>query len=259
MDETQIPIRSLIDYTVIGTDTDVLDRLTPQALYGYKQESATLHAYHLGMPEFVDKANGAWLLRRSRARWFTRPSFRDVVTVETWSRGVSLVTFLRDFRFYVNGNMNVPAGIGSSEWIIADKDAHKPLRPLDVFPSSEIARRSVSEWTMDEKSPRLTDPAVPLEHVLTRDIGYSDLDHNHHVNNTFYLRYGIDAMAKTIANRGRLQASDLDICETDVVYMRELGYGDTIELYTASDAGGWYVEGRKQDGERCFRMRLKPF
>ena len=46
-------IRARYTYTVIGTDTDILDRLTWQALFSYKQESATVHAYELGTVSYT--------------------------------------------------------------------------------------------------------------------------------------------------------------------------------------------------------------
>lgn len=250
-----IPKRGRFKCTVIGTDTDISDRLTPHALFGYKQEAATIHAEENGMTAYAEAANGVWLLRRSRAVWTVRPSYRDEITVETWSRGVSLMTFLRDYRFYVNGS-SIPAGAGSSEWIIADKDTHKPLRPYAVIPQDIVARLSDTDVAIDRKAVRLADPAVPAEKVMQRDIGYSELDHNDHVNNTFYLRYGVDAVARYEALRGA--SCGLDFRFLDVVYLRELSLGDVLDVLVAKEDRHYYVEGKKQDGERCFRMILEP-
>lgn len=256
MDDASPLIRARYTYTVIGTDTDILDRLTWQALFSYKQESATVHAYELGMSAEVDRVDGVWLLRRSRAVWYQRPKFRDEVTVETWSRGVRLVTWLRDFHFYINGDFSKPAGVGSSEWIVARRNGHKPIRPREIMSDDDIAALSTPQFTIDEKSPRLADLPALERPMLIREIGYTDIDHNFHVNNTFYLKYGIDAVALFEKAKGTLSETGLDFLKVDVSYVRELSFGDTVSVYVSRGDDGYLVEGKNQGGERCFLMAL---
>lgn len=258
MDDLAPLIRARYTYTVIGTDTDILDRLTPQALFSYKQESATVHAYELGMSAKVDRVNGVWLLRRSRARWFKRPSFRDELTVETWSRGVRLVTWLRDFYFYINGDFSEPAGLGSSEWIVAEREGHRPIRPSDIMSEAEIRSLSDEHAALDKKSPRLGEPEKNQMPIHRFDVGYTDIDHNFHVNNTFYLKFGIDAIAKFEVARGNLPKTGLDFSEIDVTYVRELSMGDTVQVFVEAKDDHYLVEGIKGDRERCFLMTLGP-
>ncbi|HHU13488.1 MAG TPA: hypothetical protein GXZ64_09730, partial [Clostridiaceae bacterium] len=73
---------------------------------------------------------------------------------------------------------------------------------------------------------------------------------------TFYLRYGVDAVARYEALRGA--SCGLDFRFLDVVYLRELSLGDVLDVLVAKEDGHYYAEGKKQDGERCFRMILEP-
>lgn len=256
MNDRQPPIRKQYPFTVIGTETDILDHLTPQALFGFMQEAATLHCADLGMAEPVERAGGVWLLRRSRAVWHRMPTHRDKLHVETWSRGTSLVTFLRDFRFYLNDDFSHPVGVGSSEWIVASRTEHRPMRPLDLLTQDMIETLAVPETAIDKKSPRLGTVALPERPIKTLQIGYSELDHNRHVNNTNYLKYGIDAIAKWLSQQNRFPQTGLLIAAMDVMYLRELAYNDRLAVFIVEREDDFFIEGKKQDGETCFRMTL---
>ena len=77
----------------------------------------------------------------------------------------------------------------------------------------------------------------------TKTVRRSDLDVNGHVNNTNYVNYALDV----------LQPGER-VTEAEIVFQKELLFGDTVTVYAKRESGKVYVIGERD--ETCFTAVL---
>ena len=133
-------LHGLYRYEIRGTDTDYHDRLHLASLFALMQEAAYHNAEHLGMGAGqLDPAGYCWLLARISVRMVRLPRWTETMSVETWSRGPRKLLFLRDFVFYA-GTPDQAEIIGqaTSEWLIAHKETHRPVRPDKLLDPEQL-------------------------------------------------------------------------------------------------------------------------
>lgn len=240
-------------FAIRGTDTDDQDRLHLFALFSCMQESAYLNfdAANNGQA-FFDSNGYCWLLTRISVELDRPlPRWREILTVDTWQQGPRRLVFVRNFRFF-NERGDV-LGTASSEWVIARQGSHRPLRPDHVWPDGCFGDR-LGE-TVPIECPRLAPPQQLADRpILVKYADFSDIDRNHHVNNTRYVAWCIDAVHAAI---GPAADSGL-IRRFDINYVSEIRMGAKVNLFCqpGDEPGTWQVEAqRAQDGSRVFQAR----
>jgi len=167
----------------------------------------------------------------------------QLVTVGTYEKGVKGAACLRDY-FIADENGKHVASAASS-WIVCDLENRRILRPTtDRLP-----------WQMQE-NPRIIDcedyarismPA-DLEFKAKREVRYSDIDVNGHVNNSIYGDIASDYLDPDIFEKGY----------TDIVitYHKESSLGDTLSIYTKREEGRAVVRAQAS-GRLCFDLEIK--
>ena len=222
----------MMRFDIRGTDTDYHDRLHLFSLFSYLQEIAYFHAHDLniGAKDLDDKAL-VWILVRTSVRMLEMPRWGQQLTIKTWQRGVKRLTFIRDF-LLIDENEAV-LGYASSEWILADLKTHRPARPDRVLPPELIPPLQPPVFNLDV--PRLADFARPDQDnpVIRRYADYSDIDRNHHVNNTRYAAWSADALAAMLARQQQVvtNRSLFQSLEFDIQFVSEVIYGEKINLF----------------------------
>lgn len=203
-----------------------------------------------------------WLLIRISVQLERLPRWGEILTVDTWHRGVQKLVFIRDFVFY--DQQGIRLGQATSEWLIASQDTHRPQRPDQTWP--EGSRPNQTRPALTLACPRLAplDP-LPPEPVLVKYADFSDIDRNHHVNNTRYVAWCMDAVYSALIHSRPAAAEDLAaglmVRRFDIQYQQEVRLGTKLQLYCsqAGDSGrDWQVEAhRSADGARLFQARIR--
>lgn len=248
-------------FSIRATDTDDQDRLHLFALFSYMQESAYLGFDAYGHGQAYFDANGyCWLLTRISVVLERLPRWGEILTVDTWHQGVRRLVFIRNFRFY--DGQGTLLGTASSEWLIARQGSHRPLRPDHVWPQGSVGDR-ISE-TVPVECPKL-EPRRPLPDrpILVKYADFSDIDRNHHVNNTRYVAWCVDAVYAALhpeASAVDAPIGSLTVRRFDINYINEIRIGAKINLYClpdGDDADTWHVEAqRAEDGGHVFQARI---
>ena len=218
-------------------DTDASRRVRPSALLVYMQETSNRHVAEAGMSldELRDERGLAFILSKIRIA-FRRPlsAFEDI-RVETFtcpSRGYAST---RCFR------------ILSGDDVIAEADTLWAL--VDINDKS-LKKTEESGYIFDDEEPlvletpaRTRAPAtVELREVGKRDILYSDIDYNMHMNNTRYPDMLCDYMP--IDKVGGITGMTLS-------YLREAAYGDSLTVLRGEGEGCYYFKTVSSTGQTC--------
>jgi acyl-ACP thioesterase len=226
------------------TGVDPSGRLTLFSIFDFFQKAAIAHAEDLAVGRVAMAERGmVWVLSRMSVRVDRRPELDEVISIATWANGFERLFAVRDFSITASGGVCV---LARSLWLLIDIETRRPLRP------------SALETTLPrgEGLPVLESPlalGMPSCAKLSgrREIKYSDIDFNGHVNNARYVQWiqdGVDYNA--LKNASRITAG--------INYLSEVKPCDEIEIWTAPlDRGnGFAFEGRLAGGTACFRAEL---
>ena len=234
-------------YTVKWHDTDANRQARPSQILMYMQETANEHLRHaaISLDALRDRQGLAFLLSSISICVYEPLYTGEEIEVQTWiceGRGLS---HNRCFCILKNGKPVVEA---FSVWALMDLRAHKLLK------SDEVPYRLEPDEALQLAvlPRRLRVPTVDrMELVGERKIVYSDIDYNHHMNNTHYPDMFCDFTP--------------GICENHVTgmmfsFLHEAMYGHTLKVYRVKTEEGYLFRTVDENGTVCTDalLRLEP-
>jgi medium-chain acyl-[acyl-carrier-protein] hydrolase len=215
------------------------------SLMQYLQEIAALHAEQLGLGfDKLSEMGGYWVLSNIRIEINRLPGREDQLTLKTWPSRYSRTIATREFvGTDKNGAKLFRAG---SEWMVLNKETNrlKNLFKLDL----NLPKTGTKALSYELK--RL-EPNGDYREVDVVRVPRSAIDLNGHVNNTEYVRWGMDVLSRTFK-------IEKNIRSVQATYLSEVFEGDELDLLAASRASGLFgVLGRKSGSEtNVFLMEL---
>jgi len=206
------------------------------------QDEATSHAAEMGLGWFnMDKHGLLWILSKVHIV-FDHPLTRGTAdfTLYTWPLAPNRFYSERCFIAERNGKQVFSA---TSLWMIIDRESRKivPAEKMNEFFHGEYDTTEVAGLG-DFVRVRYDETFV---HAYTKTVRRSDLDFNGHVNNTNYVTYALDVLPPTEP-----------IKSVQIVYNKELVFGDVVEVYFKREDSVVTVVGLRQ-GETCFTAVLQ--
>lgn len=230
---------------VDSSDADRYDRLRPSALLRYFQDMGTEHSDLLGMGRqtLVREVHGCWILTRV---WFSleRPVLSgETLQIETWNRGYAGIQVYRDFRIYSEEAL---VGQAVSAWVVADLESRKMLRPRDI---PAVVAAPVPEH-IENRTLKLIREPEEKEFSYEKNVRYSDLDINGHMNNTRYADVLLDVFTpEELENRF--------VSEMQLNYSQECLFGETLTVSRAVEGEHCYIDGCDGEGKRRFEAVVR--
>ena len=232
----------IYEYTIRNTETDVDDRLQLHTLFSMLQEAAALNAEVYGWgAEQLDPVNLSWLLLRVSVRMEKMPSWRDKIGVETWSRGSDRLYFFRDF-IIRDADQNI-LGYASSVWIVVDKTHHRPIRPTQLTQMAKTLSDPARVFPEDPPKLAPVSDLLSKESQLIKFADFSEIDRNHHVNNTRYVAWCLDAYHKDSSLHDIVTGIDIN-------YFSEIKFGSKVHLYCSVSDGKTQIDGLVESSEK---------
>lgn len=207
------------------------------SLMQYLQEIAALHAEQLGLGfDRLCEMNGYWVLSNIRIEISQLPGREDEITLRTWPSGYSRTIATREFVGKdQNGAELFRAG---SEWMVLNKETNrlKNLFKLDLnLPKTGIK-------ALPDELNRL-EPNGDYREMDKMCVPRSAIDLNGHVNNTEYVRWGIDALRREFKLNENIRC-------VQATYLSEVFEGEELDLLATSKTRGQFgVLGRKSGTE----------
>lgn len=174
-----------------------------------------------------------FLLITNRVKIKQMPVHTEEIVMKTHPRGVAGAQFYRDFLVYSGGELMISVMQTS---VVASERTHKIMRPKEFFNYGVFSDDKVPE---EERVPRITIPdGLPL--VGERPVRFSDLDYNHHLNNTVYADIVTDFLPGGAMGR--------QYGEIQINYVTESTLGDTLKIYAQEEDGRVLMKGVNERG-----------
>lgn len=240
-----------VEFYTKSTDCGTDSCLAPYVLLSDLQETADIGAADTGWGrEAIGEYNCCWIVLRYRIKIDRLPSWKEKFTIRTWSCGARKLFFDREFEIFDENKERI--GYASSVWILADKDTHSPVFPAKL---ESLPQRLVQSdrLVFNESAGKLKIPSEDsLEDrpVITKYADYTELDHNHHVNNTRYLAWIYDALYKL--------GLDLhSVTEININYISEVMSGQKVDIYVSDAEDKVIVTGLRDDKTWVFTSEIR--
>ena len=229
--------------TVLNADADFRSLLKPSALLRYVEQVSADHARTFGMTDQFFKDHGVAFLVGKQALKFDRvPQRAEKLTlltrVEASRRGsVKRITTVTD----AEGKQ---VAMVDCRWIVVSLAEGRILREPG--------------WTVEGFWNETVEGELPLQLHKCREglasagewtVRYSQCDLNGHLNNAFYLDLVCDALPLDVVRKGPVTFASIN-------YHREVPMGETVEVFYAPSAEGWYIIG-KHNGQTSFESYLE--
>ena len=207
------------------------------SLMQYLQEIAALHAGQLGLGfDKLSEMGGYWVLSNIRIEISRLVGREDQVTLKTWPSGYSRTIATREF---VGKDQNGAELFGAgSEWMVINKQTN---RLKNLFKLDLNLPKTGTKALPDEL--KRLEPEGDYREIDVVRVPRSAIDLNGHVNNTEYVRWGIDALSRAFK-------LDENIRSVQATYLSEVFEGDELDLLATSKSNGRFgVLGRKAGTE----------
>lgn len=210
---------------VAAHDADSAGCLRVSSVFNHLQNAAAMHAGKLGVGITEVLQQGLfWVLSWVKLEFAFLPRFGDEFTIRTWPKCQQKLFFIRDFLF-AGSNSEVFCR-ATTAWLLVDVKTKKAVsgqRLREKIPQlgAEHALRCYPERFAIEDAGRS---------IFTREIRYSDLDVNRHVNNARFVEFIMDCYPLEHHRRHRLRS-------LTVAFVAEARHGDELDLRLSAIPG----------------------
>lgn len=170
--------------------------------------------------EVLRDAGIVFVLTKNNVKVFDDIKKYDEVTVTTYLREIRGASFIRDFDVCIGGRR---VAYASSTWVLFDINNRRLLRPTVLDSIGTFTPDLDNLMEIEDK--RIKFDVNSLLKTDVREVYYSQIDTNGHMNNTFYPDIVYDYLPK------ELKASIKDKLIL-VHYVNELMEGQKYEVYT---------------------------
>lgn len=221
-------------FIISSSECDPYGRIKPSAILSIMQEVAGAHCE--GTPvewSALAKQNLFFAITRQHIQITRLPRHRETITVETWPGKTSRVAYPRNTIAYDEKGNELFRSI--SLWVLMDMTTRNMVLP----------GKSGIELDGTVRGSELPVPAsiglVELKAVGYRQVTYSELDRNIHMNNCRYMDWVQDLLPSAFHRSHPL--TDFTVC-----YLSEAREGDRVELhYELAEDGALLVNGLLQE------------
>ena len=203
--------------TVEDIHVDCFGRLKPSALLYFAQEAAGGHCQLLKLDwDTLAKQDLFWAVIRQKVEITRLPMRGETITVETWPMPTTRSAFPRATVGYDKGGNALFQVIGL--WVLMNTKTRAMVVP----------GKSGVELSGTVRGGELATPGSiipkPLENVTTRQVRFTELDRNGHMNNTYYLNWLDDLLPKVFHEQHPIR-------EFTVCYQSEAMENQQIDLH----------------------------
>jgi len=222
-------------------ETDISGRCRLSSLFLNMQELATQHASLLGCGREELVENGiVWILSRVHLEMFEYPETRDDIIATTWPGAVRAPFFPRYYRFTrPNGKL---IGHAATSWLLFDIRSRKLARPSILKTPVPVDETITSPLPLPGKL------VCPDHYDLSeyRDVRYSDIDVNAHMNNASYVDWICDVFGIEHFRNHAVQSMKLS-------FNSEILPESQVALYRALSGDAHYIRGvERESGKNLF-------
>jgi acyl-ACP thioesterase len=182
------------------------------------QEIASKHAEDLGVGrKWMEENEYYWVLVDFKMEINRHPSYGETVIVKTWPSGWDLIKAFRDFKGEdLEGNELFRA---TSDWMVIERNSFKPMTTKELqFDFESSIERIIKDMERLKGSSQ-------MQEITSLSVPFSSIDMNGHVNNTEYVRWGIDTLRSNITPGRKIRSFNIS-------YLAEVFKGEIITFFS---------------------------
>lgn len=179
--------------------------------------------------DFLMNHGQVLLLSKLSLKILSLPLYSNCVVAETWERALSGPYFCREYEIK-NEKMDRLIS-GTSRWFLADPISREILRPNTLLSGNRAADPAKSDCQECRKIEKPEDAPI----VGLRQIYYSDLDANGHVNNAVYGKIATDFLPEKLRER--------NLKSFDINFNLETKLNETLEIQGMNSGKGYIIHG----------------
>lgn len=236
-------------YTVSSMHVDCMGQLKPSVALYFAQEAATGHCKELQVDwATLSQRHLFWAVIRNRMQVSRLPSLGETITLETWPMPTTRSAYPRATAAY-DSQGNVLFRV-ISLWVLMDSESRAMVLPGKSGVNVAGTLRGTELAAPGSIVPK------PLINTTVRQVGYTELDRNFHMNNTYYLNW-IDDLLPSAFHR------EHPVREITVCYLSEAREGQEITMnWQLLEEGCLQVDAHRQSTlvhdrkERVFSAQL---
>ena len=229
------------NFTVSDLQCDRYGRLKPSAMLWFVQEIAGRHCVRLGADwDTLAQKHMFWAIIRHRVQVTRLPRKNETIRIETWPMPTTRVAYPRNVvAFDEHGNELFRS---LSLWVLMDLQTRAMILPGKSGVEVPGVLRGGELPVPASLSP------VQLSASLSRQVRFTDLDINGHMNNCRYLDWAYDLLPSAFHQ-------DRQIRDLTLGYLSEAREGDTLLLQHQVDENGVFrLEIQRPEGEKNHRI-----
>ncbi len=232
-------------FPISTAEVDMFNRLKISALMKRQQEIGELHLAEFGTSsdKMRDEQGFAFIFTKMNIKVTRLPKSKENVTLTTWCSGLRGVRFTRNY--VLRDETGAILTEAKAEVTTIDLNTRKIVRPREINGFEDFLYNEDLENTCSY--PEKLTFSSEVAKTYCRDVRFSDIDFNGHVNNTVYADISIDALP--------IKAIENAIKGFEINFINEAILGETIEVSVVSADDSWQVSG-KTDTHDCFAVKL---
>ena len=229
---------------VIEPECDIQKKMSISNIMRHAQQMGSDHLEQFGLDYNNMVADGmVFLVAKQFMKIHRRPAFGENLVLTTIPRKPKGVQFIRDTLFETeDGERLIDVSIA---WLLADPQTHKILRPA-AFDRYGLEMFSNLGETITRYRIRKPEGNGTLH---LRQVQYSDLDYNGHMNNAVYSNVVMDALPADLV----LEREPVSF---GILVQKEAKFRQVIELEVCRQKVGGYYIGGQILGDRCFEAEI---
>ena len=230
-----------MQFTLGHMHTDCFGYARPAVLLYLVQEAAGAHCALLN----VDRSNLGdlfWAITRTRVQVSRLPKLGETVTVKTWPMPTTRVAYPRSVVAYDAQGEELFRSI--TLWVLMDENTRTM-----VLPGKSGVLVDGTLTGLELAVPHAI-AARPMANTCRKQVTYSLLDQNGHMNNTRYMDWLDDLLPSAFHKAHRVQ-------EFTLCYMNEAREGDAVDLHFELTDGPVLTVDAQRDGNRIFSAQLQ--
>lgn len=227
--------------TIEISDVDYMGDYQLCHLFNRFATIATKNAIQLGMwnPSMIEQYG--WVVAKQTLTLDQPIKLDDVIEISTIIDKGSFVAFPRYYFIHKDGK---EIGRCSSIWTLIDIQNRRIVSPKKIGITIPDIHHDIHLPT-----PINIDDQIELDFKIKRQVLYSDVDTNQHMNNTRYIQWALDIIDYDIHKENFIK-------EISINYKKEIRPLEFVNMYVGHIDNKYIVEGKSDEGDVYFVIEI---
>lgn len=231
-------------FKIRAFDVDANNRLKVSTIFDYFQDAASNHAEELKVGySNLFKKGYFWVLYWAKFDFIEYPKVMDEIKIQTWGKKQFKLYSIRDF--LMMNKYNKVLCKATTAWLFLDAKSSRPKIMPELFPEVIFLEDKSALDELPQKFQNIT----ATEKIFSRDIKYSDIDLNEHVNNAKYIELLDDCYDNKFHSLHHMK-------RLTTLFLSETKFGDKIQISKGTRSEKEFIEAKNLSSDKIVFQAL---